>query len=174
MTADEISAAVAERFPDAGRTVELGQLTVDVPPERWLEALRFAREQCQCRFFDWLAAVADPGEGPADQPAPAYAVVAHLWSVTGRHHLFVRTRVAGSRPRLASATGLFPGAAWHERETWEMFGIAFSGHPDLRPLLLPPGFSGHPLRKDFALVARTAKPWPGAQDNEPRPDEEDG
>ena len=67
-------------------------------------------------------------------------------------------------PSLASATAVFRGASWHERETHEMFGIDFAGHPNLVPLLLPDGFDGHPLRKDFVLVARAAKPWPGAKE----------
>ena len=61
-------------------------------------------------------------------------------------------------------TGVFRGANWHERETHEMFGIAFAGHPNLIPLLLPDGFDGHPLRKDFVLAARVAKAWPGAKE----------
>jgi NADH-quinone oxidoreductase subunit C len=59
---------------------------------------------------------------------------------------------------------LYPGAGWHERETHEMFGIDFPGHPGLAPLLLPPEFEGHPLRKEFILASRVAKPWPGAKE----------
>jgi NADH-quinone oxidoreductase subunit C len=63
-----------------------------------------------------------------------------------------------------SATGLFRGAGWAERETHEMFGVVFDGHPGLAPLLLPEGFEGHPLRKDFQLAARAAQEWPGARE----------
>jgi NADH-quinone oxidoreductase subunit C len=60
---------------------------------------------------------------------------------------------------------IYPGAAWHERETHEMFGISFAGHPGGdTPLLLPPEFEGHPLRKDFVLASRVAKAWPGAKE----------
>jgi NADH-quinone oxidoreductase subunit C len=59
---------------------------------------------------------------------------------------------------------VFAGAAWHEREAAEMFGLEFTGHPGLEPLLLPDGFSGHPLRKEFLLPARQARPWPGAKE----------
>ena len=59
---------------------------------------------------------------------------------------------------------MYAGAGWHERETHEMFGIDFAGHRDLDPLLLPDGFEGHPLRKDFVLASRVAKPWPGAKE----------
>jgi NADH-quinone oxidoreductase subunit C len=59
---------------------------------------------------------------------------------------------------------VYPGAAWHERETHEMFGVDFAGHPGLTPLLLPPEFEGHPLRKEFVLASRVAKAWPGAKE----------
>lgn len=67
----------------------------------------------------------------------------------------------------------FAGANWHERETHEMFGITFVGHPDLRNIYLPTDFEGHPLRKDFPLLARHIKPWPGIVDVEPLPATDD-
>jgi NADH-quinone oxidoreductase subunit C len=156
MTID-LSVAWARRFGDEVRTEDaFGTLTVDVPPARWTEALAFARDDLTCGFFDWLTAV-DEGEA-------GFAVVAHVYSLEEGHHLLVRTTVPRSEPRLASATGVYRGANWHERETYEMFGVAFDGHPDLRPLLLPDGFEGHPLRKEFVLAARVAKPWPGAKE----------
>ncbi|MYU20220.1 NADH-quinone oxidoreductase subunit C, partial [Streptomyces sp. SID8361] len=78
--------------------------------------------------------------------------------------LLVRTTVPHDVAALPTATGVYAGAAWHERETHEMFGIGFAGHPHLAPLLLPDGFEGHPLRKDFVLAARVAKAWPGAKE----------
>jgi NADH-quinone oxidoreductase subunit C len=68
-----------------------------------------------------------------------------------------------------SWVGVFAGANWHEREAWEMFGVQFAGHPDLRHMYLPTEFEGHPLRKDFPLIARMVKPWPGIVDVEPLP-----
>ena len=73
--------------------------------------------------------------------------------------------------RVASLVPLYAGANWHERECWEMFGITFDGHPGLRHLYLPGEFEGHPLRKDFPLLARLVKPWPGIVDVEPMPGE---
>jgi NADH-quinone oxidoreductase subunit C len=67
---------------------------------------------------------------------------------------------------------LFAGADWHEREAWEMFGIAFTGHPGLSHIYLPGEFEGNPLRKDFPLLARRVKPWPGIVDVEPMPGED--
>jgi NADH-quinone oxidoreductase subunit C len=66
---------------------------------------------------------------------------------------------------VSSIVDIYPGAAWHERETFEMFGVDFAGHPGgLTGLLLPPEFEGHPLRKEFILASRVAKPWPGAKE----------
>jgi NADH-quinone oxidoreductase subunit C len=153
VTPDEVAArASAGLGADAACEVRQGEVTAEVPPGRWLAALSFARDELGCDFFDWLTAVDEEDRG--------LAVVAHLYSVTGRHHLLVRT-LAAPGEHLPSATGLYRGAAWHERETWEMFGLEFDGHPGLTPLLLPEEFEGHPLRKDFALAARAAQEWPG-------------
>ncbi|MDI9579956.1 MAG: NADH-quinone oxidoreductase subunit C [Actinomycetales bacterium] len=155
MTAD-IGAAIRERFGSRAEISDaFGQVVADVAPEDWVEALAFARS-CGFEFFDWLTGVDDPPE--------AIQVVAHVVNLTGVRHLLVRTRVPRDDPRLPSVTGVFRGADWHERETYEMFGVVFEGHPDLRPLLLPDGFEGHPLRKDFVLAARVAKAWPGAKE----------
>jgi NADH-quinone oxidoreductase subunit C len=141
--------------------VSQGTVTVDVPPAGWLDAMTFARDELGCDFFDWLSAV--------DELEAGVAVVAHVYSLAGRHHLLLRTLLAAGSAVLPSVTGIYRGAAWHERETHEMFGVDFTGHPLLAPLLLPDGFEGHPLRKDFVLAARAAKEWPGAVDPGERP-----
>ena len=134
-----------------------GIIVLDVSPERWVPVLTAARNS-GLDYFDWLSAV--------DELADGFSVVAHIADVSQRPplHLLVRTKVPRDAPRLASATPVFRGAAWHERETSEMFGITFDGHPNPQPLLLPDGFEGHPLRKEFVLAARAAKPWPGAKE----------
>ena len=122
----------------------------------WADLLTFARDDLGCVFFDWLTGV--------DEPPGGFAVVAHVFDPERHAHLLLRTRVPRADPRLPSVTGVYRGADWHERETFEMFGVVFEGHPHLVPLLLPDGFEGHPLRKDFVLAARVAKPWPGAKE----------
>ena len=82
------------------------------------------------------------------------------------------TDIAKEDPSIASLTGVFGGADWHEREAAEMMGIEFVGHPNLTHLYLPDAFEGHPLRKTFSLLSRDVKPWPGTVDVEPMPDEE--
>jgi NADH-quinone oxidoreductase subunit C len=152
VTPGEAAGLVSAGIEGAACELRQDELTVDVPAMAWLSALRFARDELGCDFFDWLTAVDEEDRG--------LSVVAHLYSVAGRHHLLLRTLVPPGES-LPSATGLYRGAAWHERETWEMFGLDFDGHPGLAPLLLPENFEGHPLRKDFQLAARAAQRWPG-------------
>jgi len=157
MTGEELGARFSERFgAEAAPELSYGQLTVDVPASAWIDALTFARDELGCSFFDWLTGVDELDEG--------FSIVVHLWSPTDRHHVLLRTRVPREAPVVPSATVVFRGANWHERETYEMFGVQFGGHPNLVPLLLPDGFEGNPLRKDFVLAARAAKTWPGAKE----------
>ncbi len=132
----------------------------DVPPGSWVQELTAARDEQGFTYFDFLTAV-DQLDAAED---PGFDVVVHLWSIDRREHLLMRTRVPAGAPTLPTATGVFAGASWHERETYEMFGLVFDGHPNLIPLLLPDGFEGHPLRKSFVLAARAAKAWPGAKE----------
>jgi len=85
---------------------------------------------------------------------PRFELVAHLYSLTHNHRLRVKTRVPETDPAVSSLTGLWKAANWLEREVWDMFGIRFSGHPDLRRILLYEGFVGHPLRKDYPVNRR--------------------
>ncbi|MFZ4186068.1 NADH-quinone oxidoreductase subunit C [Streptomyces pseudogriseolus] len=131
-------------------------LTVDVPSDAWIPALEAARDRLGCTFFDWLSAVDEPGTG--------FRVAAHVAALSPVRRLLLRTTVPHESPVLPSAVDVYAGAAWHERETHEMFGVDFTGHPGLDHLLLPENFEGHPLRKDFVLAARVAKAWPGAKE----------
>jgi NADH-quinone oxidoreductase subunit C len=168
MSPEQLGDRLAALVEDAKVEVTFDQVTVDVPPQRWHDAAVAARDDDQlgCGFFDWLSAYDDPDAFPDDEGAGSggLAVVLHVWSVTHRHHLRLRTSVPHDGGRLATLTDVWSGAAWHERETFEMFGLVFDGHPNLVPLLLPDGFEGHPLRKDFVLASRVAKPWPGAKE----------
>ncbi|MGW7704372.1 NADH-quinone oxidoreductase subunit C [Kitasatospora sp. NPDC054768] len=154
-SAEQCAASVGEWATGAEA---YGLITVDVPAENWIEALTNARDVLGLGFFDWLSAV--------DELAEGFSVVAHLAAVEapGVRHLALRTRVPRDRAALPTAVAVYAGAAWHERETHEMFGIDFPGHPYLATLLLPDGFEGNPLRKEFVLAARVAKDWPGAKE----------
>ena len=132
-----------------------GRSTVDVRRGGLGEALTAARDALECDFFDWLGVVDLGGTG---------------FRGGGARLVDARTGTGcwcapGSRPtrrRCRASSPVYPGAAWHEREAHEMFGVDFPGHPGLAPLLLAPEFEGHPLRKDFVLASRVVKPWPGA------------
>ncbi|NHC16010.1 NADH-quinone oxidoreductase subunit C [Motilibacter deserti] len=133
-----------------------GTAYADIAPHRWHDAVGAARDGLGLAWFDWLAGVDELEEG--------LRVVVSLLAPDGAHRghgVLLRTLADRSAPQVPSLVDLFAGAAWHEREAHEMFGIDFAGHPGLRPLLLPDGFDGHPLRKDFVLASRVARPWPG-------------
>ncbi|MDQ3304746.1 MAG: NADH-quinone oxidoreductase subunit C [Actinomycetota bacterium] len=100
-----------------------------------------------------------------------FQLLARLVSPTTHLGLTLKADLVEPELRAPSLLEVFPGADWHEREAWEMFGIDFEGHPNLIHLYLPGGFEGHPLRKDFPLLAREVKPWPGLVDVEAMPDE---
>jgi NADH-quinone oxidoreductase subunit C len=139
--------------PDEG----FGPPTVDVEAAEWRSAAATARDRLECSFFDYLTAV-DELDG--------FSVVLHVARRRpGRvESLLIRTRLAHDPPVVDCLCEVYLGAGWHERETHEMFGIDFAGHGELATLLLPEEFEGHPLRKDFVLASRVAKPWPGAKE----------
>ncbi|MET8456219.1 NADH-quinone oxidoreductase subunit C [Streptomyces parvulus] len=152
-----LPAGTEELFgPDATAEESYDVLTVDVPPASWIPALETARDRLGCTYFDWLSAVDEPGTG--------FRVAAHVVALAPVRRLLLRTTVPHESPVLPTAVAVYAGAAWHERETHEMFGVVFEDHPALDHLLLPEGFEGHPLRKDFVLAARVAKAWPGAKE----------
>ena len=160
-----------------------GTPVIDVPASAWVAAARHARDGLRMDFIDWLSAVDQPDGDPAGLDVVLHVVATSSAGVEGDRdryqrrdfgppsvrRLMLRTRVPESALVLPSLTTLWPGVAWHERETFEMFGLEFSDFEDgsghgLRPLLLPDGFEGTPLRKSFVLAARAAKAWPGAKD----------
>lgn len=151
--ADDVESAYGV-VPDPG----FGPLTVDVGRDAWVDSLRLARDRLGCTFFDFLTAV--------DQMEEGFDLVAHVAAprVGGVDDLLLRARLPRDAPRAGCACAVYSGAGWHERETREMFGIDFTGHENLDTLLLPDGFDGFPLRKDFVLASRVAKPWPGAKE----------
>ena len=155
MTPEEVGTRLGGTASMSGGAA-FARVTVDVPVQRWADAVRTARDELGYDFFDWLSAVDEVG---------SFQIVAHLWSVPAKGGVLLRTSVPQDNAAVPSIVDIYPGAAWHERETHEMFGVDFPGHPGgLRPLLLPPEFEGHPLRKEFVLAARVAKDWPGAKE----------
>jgi NADH-quinone oxidoreductase subunit C len=127
--------------------IAYGELTLLVQPEALLDVLGFLKDDVQCQFVSFVDI------SGADYPAreKRFDVVYHLLSP--RQNLRVRVKVhAGEDTVVPSATAVYPGADWFERETYDLYGVLFSGHPDLRRILTDYGFEGHPLRKDFPLT----------------------
>jgi len=137
--------------------------------------------------IDWQPAPREGDEAGGDTSSPVQPtemtfgvagsagrmqVFAHVESTKRHWGVTLKTDVDERNPHADSWVATYPGADWHERECWEMFGVAFDGHPSLRHLYLPSEFEGHPLRKDYPLLARIVKPWPGLVDVEAMPGEE--
>ena len=131
----------------------LGDDTLVVAPSVWKDVGRFLRDEPSLDFqlFVDLCGVDYPDR------VPRFEVVLHLYSVTKRHRIRVKTRVGdeeGDGAEVDSLVDVWTGANWFERETWDMMGIVFRGHPDLRRILMYPEFVGHPLRKDYPKEKR--------------------
>ena len=143
-----------------------GHAVATIGPGRYREIVTFLRDEPElaCDYCDFTAGV-DLGE-------EGMQVVTHLYSTTHRHNVRVKVKLPHDEPVCPTISDIFLGANWHERETAEMFGISFEGHPQPVKLLLSEPFEGHPLRKDFPLMSREAKPWPGAAEGEEEEEEE--
>ena len=183
----ELGDAALDSHIGAGRS-----LWVRVTPEAWRTAGQVSRDLLGCRWFDFLSAIdwlpapygryEDDGMVLPAQPRPEtyetgitggdsrFQVFARVVDLSDGSAVILKADVPDDLT-VPSWVPVYDGADWHERETWEMYGLTFDGHPGLRHLYLPGAFEGHPLRKDFPLVARIVKPWPGIVDVEPMPAE---
>jgi NADH-quinone oxidoreductase subunit C len=146
---EDIGKKVTEALPGALRAehVAFGELTLDIDPASILNVLTFLRDDTECLF----AVLVDLCGVDWPQRAKRFDVVYHLLSLAKNRRVRLKVETDEDTP-IPSAVSVFPGADWFERETFDMYGISFAGHPDLRRLLTDYGFSGHPLRKDFPLT----------------------
>jgi NADH-quinone oxidoreductase subunit C len=128
----------------------LGDATAVVDAARLVDVMRFLRDDAECRFdmLTDVTAVDYLGE------EPRFEMVYHLYSVAKNKRLRVKARVGEKSPEIATLCPLWPSANWMEREVWDLYGIRFLGHPDLRRILLYEEFEGHPLRKDYPKEKR--------------------
>jgi NADH-quinone oxidoreductase subunit C len=186
-----LEAELGDAIVESGHT--FGDLVVRVAPDAWRRAAEVARDKLACDYLSFVAGIdwapaprpgGDDAEGDTSAPvqptemtfgvagsAGRFQLLARVSSTTRHHGVTLKTDLDEADLRADSWVSVYPGADWHERECWEMFGVAFDGHPALRHLYLPSEFEGHPLRKDFPLLAREIKPWPGLVDVEPMPGE---
>ena len=132
-----------------------GDHTAVVARDGIVDALAFCRDDALLRFDMLMDLTAvDYLKFPGREDGPRFDVVYHLYSVAHNHRVRLRVAVEEDVPSVPTATGLWPIANWLEREVWDMFGIRFEGHPDLRRLLMYEEFVGHPLRKDYPIERR--------------------
>jgi NADH-quinone oxidoreductase subunit C len=185
-----------------GSEVAGNDVWVRVDRAVWRRTAEVCRDQLEMDYFcflsgiDWMPnpdlsgrKVWDPGAPAGDEEGDEageametglaggdtrFQLLARLYSTKRKVGVTLKADLDDADPRADSWVAVYRGADWHERETWEMFGFSFDGHPGLRHLYLPGGFEGHPLRKDFPLLAREVKPWPGLVDVEPLPGEAEG
>ena len=159
MTATEIIAALTPLVPGASfeEAAAVDFATIYVSADRLVETCRALRDADALKFTTVIEVTA------ADYfpRQPRFEVVYHLLSIARRGHLRVKVRV-GEGGSVPTVQGVWKGAGWPEREVWDMFGIVFDGHPDLRRLLMPEDWEGHPARKDYPVQIRK-----GAQTYEP-------
>ncbi|MBU2958212.1 NADH-quinone oxidoreductase subunit C [Paracoccus sp. 1_MG-2023] len=143
---EQLAEHISHRRPNAVASthVEHDELTVTVTAAGLIDMIDFLRSDSSCRF----STLVDITAVDWPQRAQRFDVVFHLLSMYQNHRIRVKVAVREDE-MLPTLTGVFPSANWFEREIFDMFGILFSGHPDLRRLLTDYGFDGHPLRKDF-------------------------
>jgi NADH-quinone oxidoreductase subunit C len=125
-----------------------GEQTATVPRERIVDVCRFLKEEPTLRF-DLLSDLC--GIDMAT-PVRRFGVIYNLFSISQKQRIRIKTYCDEEDPVVPTVTGIWRTANWHERETYDMFGIRFDGHPDLRRIYMPEAFEHHPLRKDFPLM----------------------
>ena len=169
LSPDQIESRLRARFGQDVLAFEeqFGHAVATVSTERYRDVCRFLRDDpdLACEYCDFTGGVDFGPEG-------GFEVVTHLFSLRHHHNVRLKVKLPHDDPVCPTVSDLFPTSDWHERETREMFGIRFEGHPKPVKLLLSEPFEGMPLRKDFPLMTREAKPWPGAVEGEDQEDEE--
>ncbi|HYO60927.1 MAG TPA: NADH-quinone oxidoreductase subunit C [Actinomycetota bacterium] len=173
---DEALARVRQALGDRADRIDLNydQIDLTCKPDQLVGVMTALAETpgLECKFLTFLSAIdwSEFGGGDEDtddeSSRSGLEVLVHVYSPDFVVHCNVHVPVDGQHPVCPSITSIYPGANWHERETYEMFGIVFEGHPRLVNLYLPEDFEGRPLLKSFRLSTRVVKDWPGAKDPE--------
>jgi len=157
---EDFGRKIAAALPGAvtGQTVAYGELTIDARASDIVKVVTYLRDDPACEFVNIIDVTA------VDWPSreKRFDVVYHFLSPTKNARIRVKIETDEATP-IASITGVFPGANWFERETYDLYGVLFTGHPDLRRILTDYGFQGHPLRKDFPLTGFVEVRWDDEQ-----------
>ena len=123
-----------------------GDLTLELKPENIVPALRRAKDELK---FERLSTVTAVDRYPSE---PRFEIVYHLQSISGGRRLRLKTRLFGENPEIETAFSVYRAADWYEREVFDLFGVRFTGHPDLRRIMMPEDWVGYPLRKDYPVT----------------------
>jgi len=159
-----IAGILREKFPEEIREVTefRGQVSVTVAKERVREIMELLHDNddyCFSHLQDLC------GVDHLGRKEPRFEVVYQLYSIRHRHAIRIKAEVPEGDPKIDSVVPIWDGANWHERECYDLFGIAFTGHPDLRRILLPEDWEGHPLRKDYPLQSNLGeREWKGMRE----------
>jgi len=157
-----IAEKIKEIFPEEVLDVRefRGQVSVTLRKNRLRDISRYLHDDPDL-YFDYLIDVC--GVDYLGKKGKRFEVVYHLYSIKHRHAIRLKAEVSGEDSSIDSVTPVWIGANWHEREVFDLFGIKFNGHPDLRRILMPEDWEGYPLRKDYPLKG-PAKEWRGFED----------
>ena len=138
----------AARLADLAVTakLEFDELTIEIAPAQILEALRRAKNDLK---FERVVSVTGVDRYPAE---PRFEVVYHLHAIKKKERLRLKARLSGANPEIESATAVYRGADWYERETFDLFGVRFLNHPNLTRIMMPEDWEGFPLRKDYPIT----------------------
>ena len=142
-----VAAAIEERHPGAivdGKDA-LGELTLWIAPAKIVDVCRTLKDEWHYVRVSTITAV---DWYPME---PRFEVVYHLHSLDRKERLRLKCRLSGEAPEIDTVAGVWEGANWYEREVFDLFGVTFRGHPDLRRIMMPDYWEGHPLRKDFPV-----------------------
>jgi len=148
--------AVAQAIEDfdadaiAGGKYDRNELTLEIAPSKIASVCGFLKYDQQ---FVRLSTVTAVDRYPA---APRFEVVYHLHSIERKQRVRLKCRLSGTTPEIESVTSIWSGANWYEREVFDLFGIRFLNHPDLRRIMMPDDWEGHPLRKDYPITGPRA------------------
>jgi NADH-quinone oxidoreductase subunit C len=132
-----------------------GETTVTVKKEDIVAICAFAKKELGYNLLSDVCGVDYLGQ------APRFMVVYHLFNISTKEPLRLKAPVEEKDPRIDTVSGIWATANWHERECWDLMGIVFNNHPDLRRILMPDDWEGHPLRKDYPLQGPDREPYQG-------------
>lgn len=152
---EKIHLRIKEKFGDQVLATHdfRGDETATVQKESLVEIARFLKED-PALDFNLLMDLSAVDYFTFGEPRPRFEVVYHLYSLGQNHRIRIKVPVEEKDAAVPSLTGIWPAANWYEREVWDMFGISFTGHPDLKRILMYQEFVGHPLRKDYPVNKR--------------------